>query len=157
MLYNVFLLVRIYLYFLIFIVFFFFSALILDIIFVAILKAAIGRARPADNKEEDMFMTYSVDKMSCPSGHTSRTVMLTYILISSSPHMYLLHPFLIVWCLCTCASRVLLGRHYIGDVLIGMVLGYAEYRLIDYIWAGPETAEWYLDFFGDSASVIDDL
>lgn len=137
--------------------FFFFSALILDIIFVAILKAAIGRTRPADNEEEDMFMTYSVDKMSCPSGHTSRTVMLTYILISSTPHMYLLHPFIIIWCLCTSASRVLLGRHYIGDVLIGMVLGYAEYLLVDYIWAGPETAKWYLDIFGDSGSVIDDL
>lgn len=102
-------------------------------------------------------MTYSVDKMSCPSGHTSRAVMLTYILISSSPHLYLLHPFLIVWCLCTCASRVLLGRHHLGDVLIGMVLGYAEYWLVDYIWAGPETAKWYLDIFGDSGSVIDDL
>lgn len=135
---------------------FFSLALILDIIFVAILKAAIRRKRP-ENNDDDMVMTYSVDKMSCPSGHTSRAVMLTYLLVASSPHMYLIHPVLLVWCLCTCASRVMLGRHHIGDVLIGMILGYVEYCIIDGIWAGPETAKWYLDIFKDANSVIDDL
>lgn len=104
-----------------------------------------------------MLMTYSVDKMSCPSGHTSRAVMLMYILISSTPGMYLLHPLLAIWCLCTSASRILLGRHHIGDVLVGAVLGYVEYIIVDYLWASPETAKWYLDIFKDSNSVIDDL
>ncbi|KFM61582.1 Presqualene diphosphate phosphatase, partial [Stegodyphus mimosarum] len=132
-------------------------ALILDIIFVAILKASIARKRPANNEEGDMFLTLSVDKMSCPSGHTSRAVLLTYLLIASSPHMYLLHPILILWCMCTCFSRICLGRHYFGDVLLGAFLGYVEYCIMDYIWAGPETAKWYLDFFRDSGSIVDDL
>lgn len=132
-------------------------ALVLDIIFVAILKATFSRKRPANNESEDMVMTWYVDKMSCPSGHTSRAVMLTYIFISSTPDMYLLHPILIVWCLCTCVSRILLGRHFVGDVLLGMVLGYVEYAIMDYVWASPEAAKWYLDVFKDSNSVIDDL
>lgn len=132
-------------------------ALILDIIFVGILKAAIARPRPDNNESNDMLMTFSVDKMSCPSGHTSRAVMLTCTFILSTPGMNLLHMILIVWCLCTCASRILLGRHHVGDVLIGMILGYVEYIIMDYIWAGPDTAKWYLDIFKDSNSVVDDF
>lgn len=132
-------------------------ALFLDILLVAILKAAIQRKRPDNNESEDMLMTWYVDKMSCPSGHTSRAVLLTYLLIISSPHLYYFHPVLLVWCICTCASRVLLGRHHLGDVLIGVALGYMEYLIMDYIWAGSETAKWYLDIFKDTSSVLDEL
>lgn len=118
------------------------------------LKAAIGRKRP-ENNDDDMVMTYSVDKMSCPSGHTSRAVMLTYLLIACTPQMYLFHPILLVWCLCTSASRIMLGRHHIGDVLVGIVLGYVEYCIVDYLWADPETAKWFLDIFKDSSTIED--
>ncbi|GIY17120.1 phospholipid phosphatase 6 [Caerostris darwini] len=132
-------------------------ALFLDIIFVAVLKAAIQRKRPSNNESEDMFMTFSIDKMSCPSGHTSRAVLLTYLLIASMPDWHLLHPVLVIWCFSTCASRVLLGRHHVGDVLLGVILGYIEYLIMDYVWAGPETADWYLNIFRDSNSVLDEL
>ncbi|CAL1274139.1 unnamed protein product [Larinioides sclopetarius] len=132
-------------------------ALFLDIICVAILKATLRRKRPSNNKGEDMFLTISIDKMSCPSGHTSRAVLLTYLLIISTPEWHLFHFILMVWCVCTSASRVLLGRHHVGDVLLGAVLGYIEYLIIDYVWAGPETAEWYLSIFRESPSILDEL
>ncbi|GFQ88819.1 phospholipid phosphatase 6 [Trichonephila clavata] len=132
-------------------------ALFLDIIFVALSKAAFQRKRPSNNEENDMFLTFSIDKMSCPSGHTSRAVLLTYLLIASTPEWYLLHPILIVWCLCTSISRIMLGRHHVGDVLLGVILGYIEYLIMDYVWAGPDTADWYLNIFRDSNSVLDDL
>ncbi|GFS68260.1 phospholipid phosphatase 6 [Nephila pilipes] len=132
-------------------------ALFLDIIFVALLKAALQRKRPSNNKGEDMFLTFSIDKMSCPSGHTSRAVLLTYLLIASTPEWYLLHPILILWCFCTSISRIMLGRHYVGDVLLGVILGYIEYLIMDNVWAGPDTTDWYLNIFRDSNSVLDDL
>ncbi|GBL90292.1 Phospholipid phosphatase 6 [Araneus ventricosus] len=138
---------------------FFFNILLaffLDIVCVAFLKATLRRKRPSNN-EEDMFLTVSIDKMSSPSGHTSRAVLLTYLFIASTPEWYLFHLVLMVWCVCTCASRVLLGRHHVGDVLLGAVLGYIEYLIIDYIWAGPETAEWYLSIFRESPGILDDL
>ncbi|KAG8188052.1 hypothetical protein JTE90_009925 [Oedothorax gibbosus] len=120
-------------------------ALFLDILFVGILKAAFHRRRPSNNEADDMFMTFSIDKMSCPSGHTSRAVLLTLLLVASSPGWGLLHLVLFTWCTCTCASRVLLGRHYVGDVCIGVVLGYFEYQLMNVLWAGPETADCYIE------------
>ncbi|KAF8793965.1 polyisoprenoid diphosphate/phosphate phosphohydrolase PLPP6-like [Argiope bruennichi] len=132
-------------------------ALFLDIISVAILKATLRRKRPSNNEEHDMFLTVSIDKMSCPSGHTSRAVLLTYLLIASTPEWYFFHLILMLWCICTCASRVLLGRHHVGDVLLGAVLGYIEYLIMDYVWAGPETAEWYLSIFRESPSILDEL
>lgn len=136
---------------------FFLSALFLDIIFVAVLKASLRRRRPSNNEGDDMFLTVSIDKMSCPSGHTSRAVLITYLLIASTPECYLFHLPLTVWCVCTSASRVLLGRHHVGDVLLGAVLGYIEYLIMDYVWAGPETAEWYLSIFRESPSILDEL
>ncbi|XP_015928027.1 polyisoprenoid diphosphate/phosphate phosphohydrolase PLPP6 [Parasteatoda tepidariorum] len=132
-------------------------ALLLDVLFVAVLKALLRRRRPENNESEDMFMTLSVDKMSCPSGHTSRAVLVTYLLIWCTPQKYVLHLFLLVWCICTCSSRILLGRHHVGDVLIGAVLGYVEYCIMNYLWAGPENAKWYLDLFRDSSSIVEDL
>lgn len=132
-------------------------ALFLDILLVAILKASFRRKRPSYNEGDDMFLTLSVDKMSCPSGHTSRAILMALLLVSSSPHLSLLHPVLILWSFSTCLSRVLLGRHHLGDVLIGMILGYAEYHMMNYLWASTETAKWYLDFFRETDSVVGDL
>ncbi len=35
-----------------------------------------------------------------------------------------------LWALATAASRVAMGRHYVGDVLTGWLLGAAEFRAV---------------------------
>jgi membrane-associated phospholipid phosphatase len=34
------------------------------------------------------------------------------------------------WAACTSASRVVMGRHYVGDVLAGVLLGAAELSVL---------------------------
>lgn len=35
-------------------------------------------------------------------------------------------------------SRVLLGRHHLGDVIAGVIVGYINYELVRYIWVGED-------------------
>lgn len=47
---------------------------------------------------------------------------------------------LATWSIVVCFSRVLLGRHHVGDILGGIVLGILEYKLMTFLWMTPETA-----------------
>jgi len=125
-----------------------FVALLLDIAFVGLLKAITRRSRPSNN-DMDMFATFSVDGYSFPSGHASRAVMMLFILISKcniSPYLFSVLTF---WTLFVCISRVLLGRHHAGDVIVGMLLGFVEFKIMDLIWMSPETAYSFLWLFYD--------
>lgn len=56
------------------------TALIVDIVVVAVVKAITRRRRPVANKEDEMFAPVMVDKYSFPSGHSTRAVMLSLLL-----------------------------------------------------------------------------
>lgn len=43
-----------------------------------------------------------------------------------------------LWAGAVCVSRVLLGRHHVGDVLAGVVVGYVNYELVRYLWLERE-------------------
>ncbi|KAH8034616.1 hypothetical protein MRX96_014333 [Rhipicephalus microplus] len=122
-------------------------ALVLDLIAVAIIKAVARRKRPAVNVN-DMFFTVSVDNHSFPSGHASRVVFLACLFLNYTTINVVFKFVTLVWSLSVLASRVLLGRHYVGDVVGGAILGLIEYVIIMIIfWMSTDSALYFASFF----------
>ena len=94
-----------------------------------------------------MFVTVSVDKFSFPSGHATRAIVLFLVFAC----LYPLPTFLVlpigVWSLAVSASRVLLGRHHVLDVVGGVAIGIAEYLVLSMTWMGEEKAKYISDYF----------
>jgi len=121
-------------------------ALLLDIICVAIIKASVRRRRPSNN-HADMFATFAVDKLSFPSGHATRAVLLSCILIYKSEMHVVVQLLAFLWALAVSVSRVLLGRHHVLDVVGGVVVGLAEYVTISVLWLDADSARALIAFF----------
>lgn len=104
--------------------------LIVDIFYVAVIKALARRRRPVYAYQRDQMIVASVDKHSFPSGHCSRS---TYVALFTSLYFHRSAPlfsFIVnLWTISVCASRVLLGRHHILDCIAGMVLGWLNYKI----------------------------
>ncbi|CAH0600244.1 unnamed protein product [Chrysodeixis includens] len=112
-------------------------ALILDIIVIAVMKAAVRRRRPVPmNKLTDI----GPDKFSFPSGHASRSTMIAFILMTEyfNDYFFLYPPFL-AWVGAVCLSKVLAERHYLLDVLAGISLGLQEAIFMHLIWFSQST------------------
>lgn len=104
--------------------------LIVDIFYVAIIKALARRRRPTYAYQRDQLIVASVDKHSFPSGHCSRSTYVAlfagHYFATSSP----LFSFMVsVWAISVCTSRVLLGRHHILDCVAGAILGWLNYTI----------------------------
>lgn len=112
-------------------------ALFIDLVIVGVIKWIVRRKRPSYNRD-DMFATVSVDKFSFPSGHATRAYMVTWFLLYHVKLAIPLRFLLQVWCHAVGASRVVLGRHHITDVLAGFAIGYMEFLLIEKIWISDE-------------------
>jgi membrane-associated phospholipid phosphatase len=70
-----------------------------------------------------MYVAVAVDHWSFPSGHSSRAFLIAAFLAGGSG---LPREALYLWAAATSASRVLLGRHYVLDVVAGAWLGVLE-------------------------------
>ena len=81
-----------------------------------------------------MIATGGPDKYSFPSGHSSRAIMATMLLIKYLDLKFLDSFILILWSYSTCMSRLLLARHHVFDVFIGILLGYSFYYLTIYFY-----------------------
>ncbi|KAK8732648.1 hypothetical protein OTU49_006865 [Cherax quadricarinatus] len=126
-----------------------FIGLIVDVIIVAVVKAITRRRRPVANKEKEMFASVSVDKFSFPSGHATRAVMLS-ILFPMQLDLFLpLSVVLMMWGGAVCASRVLLHRHHLLDVVGGTIIGILEALFLSYMWLSPQSAQGLVNFFLD--------
>lgn len=87
-----------------------------------ILKRVIGRERPCASEPHCWSVLLPPDRFSFPSGHS-----ITAFAIAFSLGLY--YPALLVGLLfcaaSVAASRVILGLHYLSDVLAGMLIGSA--------------------------------
>lgn len=102
-----------------------FIFLVIDVIVIAILKLTFKRPRPHYNENNLPLSISMVDGYSFPSGHTTRAVML-YLLILRYDIFVVAPWVLICWVLAVSLSRVILGRHYVSDVVVGAIVGAAE-------------------------------
>lgn len=104
--------------------------LIVDIFYVAIIKALARRRRPTYAYQRDQMIVSSVDKHSFPSGHCSRS---TYVALFVSHYFAASSPFFTfivsIWAISVCISRVLLGRHHILDCVAGASLGWFNFTM----------------------------
>jgi undecaprenyl-diphosphatase len=94
------------------------AAYALTVLFTTIVKYAVRRKRPAG---EWGALYRKTDPHSFPSGHASRTLALTVVLLARGQ----LWPGLaaVAWTLLVGFARVVLGVHYLLDVLAGYLLG----------------------------------
>lgn len=109
--------------------------LILDIIIVAVTKAATRRRRPAVNT--DVF-SIGPDKFSFPSGHASRAFFIVGFFTFLYPLPMLIWPAVIAWAFAVAISRLLIYRHHLLDVCAGIVFGIVETLLLFVLWLGPD-------------------
>lgn len=98
------------------------AGLVLDLILVGLVKVFVRRPRPAYNAK-DMYVAVSADHWSFPSGHSSRAFLVASFLAAGG---FCPREALFLWAAATSASRVLLGRHYVLDVVAGACLGVFE-------------------------------
>ena len=98
-----------------------------------VLKRITGRERPCSTEAHCWAKLLPPDRFSFPSGHT-----ITAFAISIPLGLY--YPALLaglIFCaLSVAASRVLLGLHYLSDVVAGLVIGCAIGGLAYYALAG---------------------
>ncbi|MGA2712094.1 MAG: phosphatase PAP2 family protein [Bryobacteraceae bacterium] len=85
-----------------------------------ILKRLIGRERPCATQTHCWASLLPPDRFSFPSGHTITAFAITFSLGLYYPALL---AGLIFCALSVAASRVILGLHYLSDVLIGIVIG----------------------------------
>ena len=92
--------------------------IILQALIVFAIKFLIRRRRP----EGEWGNIYrKSDPHSFPSGHATRAFLLVAMGIGMGPAWFGL--VLLVWAPLVCLARVMLGVHYISDMLAGMLLG----------------------------------
>ena len=101
------------------------TGLLFDVAVIGTTKGLIRRPRPVINHDD--ILSIGPDKFSFPSGHTSRAVFLLFYFILTSPPQRIPHSVIIIWLTSVVASRILLGRHYVSDVLAGILFGIFEY------------------------------
>lgn len=91
-------------------------AFALELPLYLLLKNALKRQRPVGLP---VFITPS-DRYSLPSGHTAAAFLMATVLAASFP---LWAPLLFVLAALVGASRLLLGVHYLSDLVAGALLG----------------------------------
>ena len=85
-----------------------------------VLKRVIGRQRPSALERHHWTRLLPPDEFSFPSGHTITAFAFT----ASLAHFYpALLPWFLFCALSVAASRIVLGMHFLSDVLAGCAIG----------------------------------
>lgn len=84
------------------------------------IKATTTRQRPCQRHPGIRLTTLPLDLYSFPSGHTLHAVSFTIVAVAYYP---LLAPWLVSFALLVAVSRLILGLHYLSDVLVGALIG----------------------------------
>jgi membrane-associated phospholipid phosphatase len=121
-----------------------FTGLLFDIAIIGTTKGLTRRSRPVVNHDD--VLSIGPDKYSFPSGHTSRAVFLLFYFIQTNFFQNIPVLIIIIWLSSVVASRVLLGRHYISDVVAGIFFGIFECSVILHI--SPLVTQLIFSMFG---------
>lgn len=89
------------------------------------------------------------DVFSFPSGHASRAVYVSYFFINLFTLSIFYTPFVLIWSISICISRLLLNRHHILDVIGGVALGLFEGWLLGLILIEDDTAKSLMNYLSD--------
>ncbi|ARP39308.1 phosphatase PAP2 family protein [Vibrio syngnathi] len=85
-------------------------------------KNTLKRRRPAEFSSLLHSHIVPSDKYSLPSGHSAAAFVMATLIGHFYPSLYL---FSLIWAAAIAGSRILLGVHFLTDVLIGAALGIA--------------------------------
>jgi len=91
---------------------------VVSVLITSVLKYAFRRSRP-DGQWGAFYR--KTDPHSFPSGHASRTITMTMVLMAGG--WMLIGAALLLWSVMVGLSRIILGVHYLYDVLAGYLLG----------------------------------
>jgi len=84
------------------------------------LKKLSGRKRPCEIEPHCWATLLPPDQFSFPSGHTITAFAVAIALGEFYPTLL---PVLLLCALCIATSRILLGMHFLSDVVVGALLG----------------------------------
>ncbi|MCY3414696.1 MAG: phosphatase PAP2 family protein [Candidatus Heimdallarchaeota archaeon] len=96
---------------------------------VFIIKQTVRRKRP--EYRDERFASIAFDKFSFPSGHATRASYAMIIMPFYTPELTF---FWIIWGLTMIFSRLILGVHYISDIIVGILIGSISMLIL--IWMG---------------------
>ena len=92
----------------------------LGILTFQVLKRLIGRQRPSFSARRDWTRLLPPDEFSFPSGHTITAFAFTMSVAHFYPELL---PWLLFCAVSVGASRIVLGMHFLSDVLAGCAIG----------------------------------
>jgi undecaprenyl-diphosphatase len=96
------------------------SAALAGILIFRLLKKASGRQRPCALEPHCWAHILPPDQFSFPSGHSITAFAVTVSVGLFHPEML---PFLLFLAVSIAASRIILGMHFLSDVLAGSLIG----------------------------------
>jgi len=110
--------------------------LLIDISLCAILKLLVKRSRPHYNQGHILASVTAVDDYSFPSGHSSRGGFLWMFFCGFDPFGVPLPLKLLLFVapVMLALSRVVLGRHFLSDVVVGVFAGCFFYIMTLAFW-----------------------
>jgi undecaprenyl-diphosphatase len=94
-------------------------ALVASHLAVQLVKRTVGRARPSFRVLDCRALVQEPDRFSFPSGHSAAAMSVAFVYAVAFPTLAIV---LIPLALLIGMSRVCLGVHYPGDVLIGQLI-----------------------------------
>ncbi|XP_062515778.1 polyisoprenoid diphosphate/phosphate phosphohydrolase PLPP6-like [Corticium candelabrum] len=103
--------------------------ILVDLVIQCAIKLAVRRRRPIYNNADMRLTVMAVDSYSFPSGHATRFGFLFVFVRFYFPGTFE-RTVIGVWTLMIACSRLLLGRHYVSDVVCGFVIGCLEFQFV---------------------------
>ena len=87
------------------------------------LKQVFKRNRPYVDIKGSYYSIQAADKFSLPSGHSAAAFLMMNMIAIYYPMFWLVA---LIWAVLIGLSRVILGVHYLGDIVAGALLGTAS-------------------------------